>query len=106
MSESKPKIGEGHAEAMFRQGLRELRGALYPESNVAQPSEYGIYGTRTPGEVAEDRRGDRPNDQDMDEERVMDERDTERSPSIAERVEAAKERSEQEPSEGPELDRD
>lgn len=54
--ESTPKIGTGHASAMFRQGLRELRGALYPESNVAQPTEYGIYGTRTPGEVAQDRR--------------------------------------------------
>lgn len=52
------KIGEGHAEAMFRQGLRELRGALYPESNVAQQPEYGMYGTRTPGEVAEARRDD------------------------------------------------
>jgi hypothetical protein len=51
-----PKIGEGHASAMFRQGLRELRGALYPESNVAQPPEYGLYGTQTPGEVAEARR--------------------------------------------------
>lgn len=52
------KIGAGHASAMFRQGLRELRGSLYPESNVAQPTEYGIYGTRTPGEVAEARRSD------------------------------------------------
>jgi hypothetical protein len=52
------KIGAGHASAMFRQGLRELRGALYPESNVAQPTEYGIYGTRTPGEVAEARRSE------------------------------------------------
>ena len=25
---------------------------------MAQPSEYGVYGTKTPGEVAEDRRGD------------------------------------------------
>lgn len=52
------KIGAGHAEAMFRQGLRELRGALYADSNVAQQPEYGLYGTRTPGEVAESRRGD------------------------------------------------
>ncbi|NUQ50119.1 MAG: hypothetical protein HUU27_09415 [Phycisphaerae bacterium] len=39
--ESTQKIGAGHASAMFRQGLAELRGALYPESNVApdeQPS--------------------------------------------------------------------
>jgi hypothetical protein len=63
--ESQPKIGEGHASAMFRQGLRELRGALYPESNVAQPAEYGLYGTKTPGEVAEARRAD---ERDPDEE--------------------------------------
>ena len=55
-SEPDTKIGTGHASAMFRQGLRELRGALYPESNVAQPAEYGIVGTLTPGEVAEGRR--------------------------------------------------
>ncbi len=53
-----PKIGTGHAEAMFRQGLAELRGAFYSESNVAQPAQYGLYGTRTPGEIAEARRAD------------------------------------------------
>jgi|GEM_PF-2650558 len=53
----KPKIGEGHASAMGRQGLRELRGAMYPESNVAQQPEYGLYGTRTPGEVQDERWG-------------------------------------------------
>ncbi len=56
--EPNAKIGAGHASAMFRQGLRELRAALYPESNVAQPPEYGLYGTKTPGEVAEARRGE------------------------------------------------
>lgn len=48
-------IGTGHASAMFRQGLAELRAAMYPESNVAQPAQYGIYGTRTPGEVMQDK---------------------------------------------------
>lgn len=62
----KPKTGSGHASAMFRQGLAELRGALYPESNVAQPAQYGLYGTRTPGEVAESRRSEA---RDPDEER-------------------------------------
>jgi hypothetical protein len=52
------KIGEEHLSAWLRQGLRELRAAFYPDSNVAQPPEYGLYGTKTPGEVAEDRRGD------------------------------------------------
>ena len=46
------KIGSGHAKAMFRQGLAELRGALYADSNVAQPTEYGVYGKETPSEVA------------------------------------------------------
>lgn len=53
-----PKMGAGHAAAMFRQGLSELRGALYPDSNVAQPAQYGLYGTKTPGEVADARRED------------------------------------------------
>ena len=59
------KIGEGHLSAMGRQGIRELRAAMYPESNVAQPAEYGIYGTKTPGEVAEARR---PDERDLEEE--------------------------------------
>lgn len=59
------KIGAGHGSAMFRQGLRELRGALYPDSNVAQQTEYGMFGTQTPGEVAEARRDD---GREMDEE--------------------------------------
>jgi hypothetical protein len=52
------KWGSEHASGMFRQGIRELRAALYPESNVAQQAEYGVFGTKTPGEVAEARRGD------------------------------------------------
>lgn len=53
-----PKIAAGHAQAMFRQGLTELRAAIYPESNVAQPSVYGIAGTRTPGEVMQEKQGE------------------------------------------------
>ena len=53
-----PKLGAGHASAMFRQGLAELRAALYPESNVAQSAEYGLYVTKTPGEVWEARKMD------------------------------------------------
>jgi len=64
MAEEK-KVGEGHLGAMGRMGVGELRSAVYPGSNVAQPSEYGLYGTLTPGEVAESRRGD---DRDFDEE--------------------------------------
>ena len=51
------KIGAGHAAAMGRLGLHELRNAVMPESNVAQQhAEYGLYGTATPGEVSEARR--------------------------------------------------
>lgn len=52
------KIGAGHAGAMFRQGFSEVRAALYPDSNVAQPTEYGMIGTSTQGEIAEARRGE------------------------------------------------
>jgi hypothetical protein len=54
--EPKPKIGAGHFGAWMRQGLAELRGAFFNESNVAQPAQYGLYGTRTPGEVADARK--------------------------------------------------
>jgi hypothetical protein len=54
--EHKPKIGAGHASAMGRLGLAELRAAVvFSESNVVQPAPYGLYGTKTPGEVQEDR---------------------------------------------------
>ncbi|MCK6465379.1 MAG: hypothetical protein L6Q93_11150 [Phycisphaerae bacterium] len=56
--EKAPKIGAGHASAMFRQGLAELRAALYPESNIAQPTVYGVAGTKTPGEVMLDKQGE------------------------------------------------
>lgn len=56
--QDKPKVGAGSLGAWMRQGLRELRAALYPESNVAQQTEYGMYGTKTPGEIAADRRSD------------------------------------------------
>ena len=52
---AQPKIGTGHASAMFRQGLSEARAALYTGSNIAQPPEYGLYGHQTPGEIAADR---------------------------------------------------
>lgn len=57
-SEPSPKLGAGHGSAMFRQGLAELRAAMYPESNVAQPTVYGMAGTKTPGEVMQDKQGD------------------------------------------------
>ncbi len=77
-----PKIGAGHAEAMFRQGLAELRAAAYfLESNVAQPPQYGLYGTKTPGEVAEARKAPEL-DRDEEPRSILDEklRDIERMP--------------------------
>jgi len=55
---AEPKVGAGHAAAMWRQGLAELRGAFFNESNVAQPPQLGLYGTRTPGEIMQERRAD------------------------------------------------
>ena len=52
---STPKVGAGHLKAMARQGLAELRAAMYPSSNVAQPPQYGIYGVQTPQEVLHDK---------------------------------------------------
>ena len=49
----KPKIGAGHAGAMWRQGWAELRAAMYSGSNVAQPAQHGMYGTLTQGEIAD-----------------------------------------------------
>ena len=57
MSDS-PKIGTGHASAMFRLGLREIRNAVNPSRESIADTEMGLYGTRTPGEVSEIRHGD------------------------------------------------
>jgi hypothetical protein len=71
--QNEPKIGAGHAAAMYRQGLAELRAALYPESNVAQPAQYGLYGTSTQREVYEDKQPD-PVDPAADSYSAVDER--------------------------------
>ena len=55
-SDESQKIGAGHPKAMWELGLSELRAGFYPGSNIAQPSNYGIYGTPTPGEIADARR--------------------------------------------------
>lgn len=54
----KKKIGEGHASAMLRQGLKELQAAIFPGSNVAREPEPGTFGTPTQGEIAADRKPD------------------------------------------------
>lgn len=53
-----PKWGAGSLQASFRQGLSEIRGALYPDSTVAQPIENGMYGTTLPSEVQRQREAD------------------------------------------------
>lgn len=53
--EDTSKIGSRHVSAMARQGLAELRATVYTDSNIAQPTEYGIFGKETPGEVTDGR---------------------------------------------------
>lgn len=51
------KIGAGHAEAMFRLGLKELRNAANPSRESVADTEIGLAGTATQGEIAEARGG-------------------------------------------------
>jgi hypothetical protein len=97
MDQHHGKIGDGHASAMFRQGLRELRASLYPESNVAQNPEYGLYGTKTPGEIADDRKEAA---RDMDEENA-----TDRSSSLADHLRQAEGRDDHKDDREPPMER-
>lgn len=54
---SDKKLGAGHAEAMFRLGLKELRNAANPSRESVADNEIGLYGTQTQGEIAEARGG-------------------------------------------------
>jgi len=88
-----PKLGAGHASAMFRQGLAELRAAMYPDSNVAQPTVYGIAGTKTPGEVMQEKQAEMT--------------DPDENPSILdERMKAAERQAEPTQPEPPQHERD
>lgn len=51
-SRSKEVLG-----AYFRQGLKELGSVFYGHGTAAQPAEYGMVATKTPGEVADGLRG-------------------------------------------------
>ncbi len=51
------KIGSGHAEAMARLGLKELRNAANPSRESVSDNEMGLYGTQTQGEIASARGG-------------------------------------------------
>jgi hypothetical protein len=53
LARSKEALG-----AFWRQGLHELGAALYGPGTAAQPPEYGMPHTRTPGEVDRGRRAD------------------------------------------------
>jgi hypothetical protein len=54
---SERKIGAGHAAAMGRLGLKELRNLANPSRESMADSEIGLYGTQTQGEIAEARGG-------------------------------------------------
>jgi hypothetical protein len=54
---SERKIGDGHAAAMARLGLKELRNAINPSRESVADSEIGLYGTQTQGEIAQARSG-------------------------------------------------
>jgi hypothetical protein len=49
------KIGEGHAEAMARLGLAELRNAFNPSKEAVSDKDMGLYGVATQGEIADAR---------------------------------------------------
>ncbi len=55
------KIGEGHAGAMFRLGLKESEElAPNPSRESVADQEIGVYGTLTQGEIAYCARRPRP----------------------------------------------
>lgn len=62
----RPKIGAGHAQAMARSGFKEMGQALkaFPESIDIQ-EEYGLWGSKLPSEIAEDRAGPKLAGQEM-----------------------------------------
>ncbi|MFO0835825.1 MAG: hypothetical protein U0638_12700 [Phycisphaerales bacterium] len=55
-----PKLGAGALGAMGRLGLHELRSVVqaFPDSNVVQPTEMGVLGTKSAQEVVDERRRD------------------------------------------------
>jgi hypothetical protein len=51
------KWGAGHAGAMARLGLKELRNAVNPSRESVADTEIGLYGSLTQGEIAQARGG-------------------------------------------------
>ena len=55
--EAGAKLGSTALAGYWRQGLAELRAAApYGDATIAQPTDYGMPGMATPGEVGEARR--------------------------------------------------
>jgi hypothetical protein len=53
------KLGATALSGYWRQGVAEIRAAApYADSSIAQPTNYGMPGMATPGEVTEARRDD------------------------------------------------
>jgi hypothetical protein len=59
------KIGEGHAAAMGRLGLAELRNAFNPSKESVADRDMGLYGQATQGEIADARSNEGPEKQTM-----------------------------------------
>jgi hypothetical protein len=57
VSTQRNPIGTGHAQAMARLGLKELRNALNPSRDSVADTEIGLYGSQTQGEIAQARSG-------------------------------------------------
>jgi hypothetical protein len=57
MSETKQKIGAGHAKAMMRQGAKEIAQVLpaFPAHGIQPVEEPGLAGNLTPQEVAHEK---------------------------------------------------
>jgi len=62
----KPKIGAGILGAYARMGVAEMRAALYPNSPIAQHTDYGMWGMATPSEAAAPRLGEDKDKDDKD----------------------------------------
>jgi hypothetical protein len=68
---SSPKIGATALQAYARQGLAELRAAApHAASPIAQPTDYGMPGVATPGEVTEARRDEQASPEHLDAEQI------------------------------------
>lgn len=74
--QSKPKLGAGHASAMWRAGLKEMANILPAFPDSIQPvEELGLAGTKLPGEVYDAKKEslerNKPHDMNMEPEMDM-----------------------------------